>query len=281
MKGTLDDFSLSDIVGLVARTRKSGELELSGMAGAGTLYFKDGAVCGARCTRGREPIGRKLVRAGLLTESHLQSVLARRGGEGLRLGEVLLSEGLAEHPDIAEALREQIEESFVGLLHLSPTEFTWRSGEPDEAMVSIEAGSFLRAIEIRLGELDEIRSRLPSDELTVTLNPVPPRGLDGLDITPEQWRVLAMLGTRRSLRDLVRYSGSGDFHTLRTIDHLVTSGLLEVVGRTVPAAPEVPRKAPSRAPPSPEEVRVEVVPRRRVIRLDEPPPSPAERSGSP
>lgn len=278
MRGSLDDFSLVDIVGLIARARKSGALELSGSAGAGTLYFREGTVCGARCTRGREPMGRKLVRAGLLTESQLRSVIARRSGEGMRLGELLLGEGLVEHADIAGALREQIEDNVIGLLQLRPTEYAWRAGEPDEAVVSIEASSFLRAVEIRLGELDEIRSRLPSDDLTLSLNPVPPQTPDGFDVTPEQWRVLAMLGTRRSLRDLVRYSGSSDFYTLSTIDELVSSGLLEVVDWTSAAPPEV-LLDPSRrrqTPAEPRDIRVEGLPRERVIRLNES-SSPSER----
>jgi hypothetical protein len=272
IRGTFDEFSLPDIVGLLSRTGKTGALELSGPDGSGRIYFSEGAICGARCTRGREPLGRKLVRADVLTETQLQAALARQGQGRLRLGESLVRDGAVAHPEIEAALEEQIQDSIVGLLGLKPTEFSWTSQIPEEVTVAVDADRLLTAVEANLHELEDIRTRIPTDDVNVGLNPVPPEGLRGLNISPEEWRVMAMLGARRSVGDLVRYSGSGDIHALRTIDALLKSGLLEVTERprTAPAPPalrEVPPPPPGGVPSG---VRVEGVPRSRVIRLVEP-----------
>jgi protein-tyrosine-phosphatase len=276
IRGTLDEFSLSDIAGLIARSRKSGALELSGAAGTGIVYFSDGVVCGARCMSGREQLGRKLVRAGVLTEAELHALLARQGQLRLRLGEAVVGEGLARHDQVEDALEEQVEDGVVGLLGMHPTHFTWRSGTPEEAPVTIDVESFMRGVGSRIRELEEIRRRIPTDELMVTLSPALPENIERLSVTQEQWRVLAMLATRRSIRDLVQYSGTGDYHTLRTIDTLMTTGLLEAGARPQPPAsappnPPFARGATTpRIPSVPEGVRVEGVPSRRVIRLAEP-----------
>ena len=272
IRGTFDEFSLPDIVGLLSRTGKTGALELSGPRGSGVFYFSEGAICGARCTRGQEPLGRKLVRADVLTESQLQAALARQGRGRLRLGEALVRDGSASRPNIEAALQEQIQDTVVGLLDLKPTDFTWRSEIPEEVTVSVDPEGLLATVDARLRELEDIRSRLPDDRLELGLNPVTPAGGD-LNITREQWRVLAMFGSGRSLGDLVRYSTSGDFYTLRTIDGLVSAGVLETRGRPAPPPPNGASPPPPPLTREPADVRVEGVPSGRVIRLAEPAPS--------
>lgn len=44
LKGTLDDFTLADVLRLVAGARRTGGLAVARDAGAGSLYFRDGAV---------------------------------------------------------------------------------------------------------------------------------------------------------------------------------------------------------------------------------------------
>lgn len=44
LTGTLDDFTLADVLRLIAGARRSGALEVARDAGAGSLYFRDGAV---------------------------------------------------------------------------------------------------------------------------------------------------------------------------------------------------------------------------------------------
>jgi protein-tyrosine-phosphatase len=272
IRGTLDEFSLPDIVGLLSRTGKTGALELSGPGGTGVIYFSEGAICGARCTRGREPLGRKLVRADILTEAQLQAALARQGQGRLPLGEALVRDGSVAHPDIEAALEEQIQDSVVGLLGLRPTDFTWASDIPEEVTATVDPEGLLASVEMRLGELEDIRGRLPDDRLELGLNPVGPVGGD-LNITGEQWRVLAMFGTGRPLGDLVRYSTSGDFYTLKTIDELVSAGVLEMRGRPAPPPPNGASLPPPPLNREPADVRVEGVPSGRVIRLVDPSPS--------
>jgi protein-tyrosine-phosphatase len=228
-------------------------------------------------------LGRKLVRAGVISDSQLRDALVHRA-KGIRpLGEALVADGLAVHPQISAALEEQVEDAVASLLGSHPTQFEWRSGTPDEAPVMIDADLFLSRVGSRLRQMEEIRTRLPTDDLRVTLNPLPPGGTEALTVTHEEWRVLAMLGARRSIHDLVRYSAAGDLHTLRTIDELVTSGLLEIASRNPARAPEElsgfprPSTPPPKASPVPYGVRVEGASRGRVIRLEEPPPPPSER----
>lgn len=45
LEGSLDEFSLAEIIGLVERARRTGALEVHGTHGDGTLYLRDGLLC--------------------------------------------------------------------------------------------------------------------------------------------------------------------------------------------------------------------------------------------
>ena len=47
LTGTLDDFTLTDVLRLVASARRTGRLDVTRDAGSGRLWFRDGAVAGA------------------------------------------------------------------------------------------------------------------------------------------------------------------------------------------------------------------------------------------
>ncbi len=47
LQGTLDNFALDEVLGLLAATQKTGKLEVAGDRGLGSLLFKDGAIVSA------------------------------------------------------------------------------------------------------------------------------------------------------------------------------------------------------------------------------------------
>jgi hypothetical protein len=228
IRGTLREFSLPEIIRLVSQTRRTGVLEIKGPTGSGRVHFRDGAICGAESTLSREPLGRKLVRSGVLSESQLWNALSRQDKSAHRLGETLLAAGLAAPDEVATALREQVEDSIVDVLRLEPTDFSWNAEVPHEGVVMLPAENLLATLSDRMHELELIKSRIPSDDASVSMAPIPPFGADEIRLTLDDWRVLVFLGARRTVRDLLHYSGSGKTHMLRSLERLVSTGLIEV-----------------------------------------------------
>jgi uncharacterized protein DUF4388 len=56
LQGSLDGFPLPDVLGLLASTRKRGELRVAGHQGAGRVWMADGAVVGAEAGGARGPV---------------------------------------------------------------------------------------------------------------------------------------------------------------------------------------------------------------------------------
>jgi hypothetical protein len=232
IRGTLEEFSLAEIIRLISQTRRTGVLEINGLTGRGRVEFRDGAICGAESNLSREPLGRKLVRSGVLSESQLWNALSRQEKSPRRLGETLVSAGLAAPEDVDSALREQIEDSIVDVLRLEPTEFSWSAEAPHEGVVVLPAENLLAALSDRMHELETIKSHIPSEDASVSLAPIPPFGADEIRLSLDDWRVLVFLGARRTVHDLLHYSGSGETQMLRSLERLVSAGLIEVTDPT-------------------------------------------------
>jgi hypothetical protein len=266
MRGTLQEFSLADVIRFISQARKTGELNVSGPHGNGRILFRDGAICGADSTLAREPLGRKLVRAGAVSESQLWSALGRQDRSQIKLGETLVAAGLVAREQVREALREQVEEGIVAVLRIEPTEFSW-SAQESEGDVVVLADDVLDTLTANRDEIETISRRFPSKNATVAMVAAPPSGEAAMQITPEDWRILAFMGSRRTLADLMQYTGAGEVQTLRALDRLIAAGLLEVVDPTADPRARSKRQAAMSAslpPPPPRGVSDQ-----NVIRLPE------------
>ena len=228
IRGTLEEFSLAEIIRLISQARRTGVLEIKGPTGSGKVHFRHGAICGAKSTLAREPLGRKLVRSGVLSESQLWNALSRQDKSARRLGETLVAAGLAAPEEVDTALREQVEDSIVDVLRLEPTEFSWNAEPQPEGVVFLQAENLLSALSERMHELELIKTQIPSEEASVSMAPIPPFGADEIRLTLDDWRVLVFLGTRRTVRDLLHYSGAGETQMLRSLERLLSTGLIEV-----------------------------------------------------
>lgn len=227
IRGTFNEFSVAEIIRLIHTTKKTGLLHVYGREGTGSISFGDGEICAAGTSLASEPLGRRLVRRGDLPEAELTAALERLEGNNVRLGESLVSAGVVRRDAVHSALEEQVEDGLLDVLRLRPTEFLWAHQDPAPVAAPGTEQLLVAATE-RLAQLERISERLP-DDVAVTLSPVPDPSVAEIRLTADEWRVIAMLGTRRSLRDVLRYSPSGDTRALLALDRLMKGGLVEVV----------------------------------------------------
>ena len=98
LEGNLRDFSISDMFRLLATGRKTGTLHLERSDAQGKVCFKKGRVFFASSNWHRESLGRRLVKAGVISEKQLRQALGlqkiqKKEKAGRRLGQILVDEG--------------------------------------------------------------------------------------------------------------------------------------------------------------------------------------------
>ncbi|MDH3283868.1 MAG: DUF4388 domain-containing protein [Acidobacteriota bacterium] len=126
LRGTLGDFSLTDILQLIGLQRKSGVLILQRDDDRTVLGFDDGMIVSAESSSrpAENRVGSLLVSVGKLTEPRLAEALKIQKQTLQRLGHILVDRGWVDRDTIKHQLALQITETVFEL-------FRWKSGEYD------------------------------------------------------------------------------------------------------------------------------------------------------
>ena len=254
-RGTLDDFTLPEILRMLAFSKKTGTLKISRRAGTGRITFREGAVVYAETDLSSSRLGEKLVAAGKITPVQLRQSLDAQATAGDRLGRILLSSQAVTRQDLHEAVRAQVEEAAYELMCWEAGEFTWEPGaqEKDDTEVALDIDDLMLDVTSRLQEQDVMKRRLEMAEAVPRLVPHPAQGPADINISPAQWRVLVLVDGHRSVDALADTAGLARAETISTLHDLVTAGLIEV-DPVVEPVPEPEEEVPASSEAAPEEV---------------------------
>src|SRR5436853_4172718 len=123
LQGNLDDFSLPEILQLVAVQQKSGVLKLASGHGLAVIFFEGGRVVSTRDRRrnARDPLKVFLVQTGHITDPQLKQIETIEGESKRELTDVLLSGNYMTAETLALAIQDQIQDTMHQLL-------TWKQG---------------------------------------------------------------------------------------------------------------------------------------------------------
>lgn len=257
-RGTLDDFTLPEILRMLAFSQKTGTLKVSRRAGNGRVTFRKGKVVYAETELSSSRLGQKLVSAGKLSPTQLRQNLDAQATTGDRLGRILLANDAVTRDDLQDAIRAQIEDSAYELMCWEAGEFTWEPGaqEGDDTEVALDVDDLMLDVTGRLQEQDQMKRQLEAPGAVPALVAHPAQGPGDINISPQQWRVLVLVDGRRTVDELAAAAGFPVAETVATLHELVVAGLIEV-GAAAPPAPEpqpaeeVPSSGPSPIAPEP------------------------------
>lgn len=252
LQGTLDSFSLDEVLGMIAVGRKSGTLQVRGDRGVGAVYFNAGRACGAEAGRHTGPIGDN--------EKALETRLQDVCFELFRFNEGNFIFEAERLPDWARAITLDIDIQFiVGEVKRRVTE--WAAIQA--VIPSVEARPRLVA-------------ELPFEDVTLD------RG---------QWRLISVIDGRRRVNAIMRMLEASEFDTCRALkdlkeleiieielpsedaaSHSETAAAQPVAAQPVAAQPMAPAPEPAAAQPAaPEPVAAQPAPEV----APEPAPAPA------
>lgn len=245
LSGTLDTFSVGEILELVGAAGATGVLHVRSGGDRGAVRCDGGAVSLATVGEGCD-LGTLLVRGGFVSATDWNA-LADHGDEsaGLR--------GLLERPEtdgdrVQRYLATQTEESIFEL-------DCWREGElrleADDTgdvngVLRYHTADLLASIAERKREWRSILKTLGSPDHVVHQAPMQVDDDGEMSVSRAQLALLSQIDGRRSVRELARDLGAGLFHTGKTVASLTDAGL--VVLRADRASES---DTPVRRPPAP------------------------------
>lgn len=239
IKGSLREASLPDVIQLLALGRKSGCLAIADRQNFGYIYFDEGLITFASIVNRRDRLGDLLVRNAKLAPADLQRAIGiQERNRDRKLGEILVTEGFLTRADLESYVRLQIEEAVYFLFTWSQGTFNFDVGvvpEGEDLLVSIPPESLLMEAARRVDEWSLIEKKLPSFDLIFAIDR---EHLDaaGVELSPEQRRIVALLDGERDFRQVIEESGLVEFEAGKAVYGLLTAGFARRVGTSGAAA---------------------------------------------
>jgi hypothetical protein len=238
LEGNLKDFSLVDMFRLLASGTKTGTLHVTGVDGEGTMCFKAGQVFWASLGTQREPVGKRLSRAGIISDKQLRQAqglmkIQKKDKADRKLGQILVDEGYLEADVLEGFIRDQISEVLFALLRWDEGELRF---EPDELCADVDLGLAMPVDDAvadakkRLEAWDKIREKIPSMDTRFAMSSSPGQNASEIHLKPREWMLLCYLHTGRSVSELVEITGYNDFETAKILYGMYAGGLVDKVG---------------------------------------------------
>lgn len=231
LRGSLEEFALSDIFLLIAGARKTGRLEISRRAGSGGVYFRDGEIYFAESSLTREPLGQKLIRAGVLSERDLMKALDEHASSGMRVGEVLVRNGAIDKSQLAVAIRSQVQDAVSDCLKWEVGEFEFESSSEVVAEIPIRVTvdyvimEASRLIDDVAGTERKIRSRKMVLQRVADAR----EAKQVLRLSTGEERIFLTVDGERQVSGIIADAGGDELTVLRTLHGLLSAGMVKVV----------------------------------------------------
>jgi hypothetical protein len=241
LSGDLASFSIADILTLLSMSRKTGLLTCRRQSAEKGIYWANGEITFAVSNLPEDSLGEFLVARGRLGRGDLERA-SQKVSARVRLGKVLVREGLLTPHDLWWAVQTQVQEIIYSLFQWQEGSFEFGEGRETE-VEKIQLGCSTQNLIMegirRLDEWSRIRERIPDPALVPVLRLAAEEIARRVDLRDHDRRMLALIDGRRSVRSLVQESAAGEFETQLALLGLVSAGYVDLQG----AAPTQPSMA--------------------------------------
>lgn len=234
LEGRLGDFTLPDILRLLAFTGKSGRLWVSGAGVDARVDVLEGRLRDASADAARLGLARRLLGQDLIDADTLGDALASLDElpTDLELARRLADSEALDTALLGDLAREQVVDALFELLRRTDGRFRFEAGMtesrgPSLLDLALPVDDVLDEVGRRLEAHAAIDERTGSADAVVTISR-PGRERAEVGLSPEGWTLLALVDGHRTVGDLVRLSGQGDYRTRRTLASLMDEGIVTV-----------------------------------------------------
>ncbi len=279
LEGTLRDFSLADILQLIALQHKTGLLTVRSPSDTVTLGFVDGMLVSAESSAQRldTRLGTVLVKTRRLHPEALQRALEIQSQTLQRLGFILLKNGFCTAQDLRDGLDIQIKRIAYGLFRWTDGDYVFEQTDhvdyDHESTTPLAVERLLMEgarmvdewpiIEKVVRSLDLVYQKVPVAQPVIPADDEEPvdeaeavaerpgrdRRLDPIRVSRTEWAVYELVEGRRTVAEINELTFLSEFDGCKAFYDLVSRGLIEESGTPRHEGPAVAPTAAAVKPP--------------------------------
>jgi hypothetical protein len=208
-------------------TKKSGGLHLRRDSAHGVVWFTTGALTGGAADVSTQSLARRLIGVGLVNDDALTAAVAHATNDGVGVGRALQVQGTIDDGVLHDVSSEHIVDTVFDLLRWPDGDFAFVIDEPnpDDVGVSREVEDVVTEARSRLDAWTEVSTTVASPQTVLSQAANPP---EELQLSRNDWTLLALVDGQRTVADIVRLLGRGEYAVVSCLAELMTRGLLVV-----------------------------------------------------
>ena len=247
LRGSLQSFSLPDILQLLSLSQKTGALHVESGHGAGIIWCTAGSVSYAAMAP--DDVAGALVAAGLVDESVVVPLVAT-ADPAAPWGPTLVERGAVGHDELTGFLSQRTEDALFQVLLWDEGEFEFLADEEHAvgSVLNLPVEPLLARVRDRVVEWQGLRALVPLEGVAPHLVPDLPEGYHEVTLSSAEWRVVAAIDGSRLVGALADLVGEPEEQVSLVLRDLVQSGLV-VFAEPLAAAPAVTELSLVDAPP--------------------------------
>jgi hypothetical protein len=234
--GSLTSMSVPDLFQFLANGRKTGNLKFGRAKVIKHIYFENGIIVGSFSNDPKEYLGQVLIHYGKLDEPRLRVAMEAQRQTGVRLGEVLVTQGLLTPADVLEILRTRTLDIIYDLFLWDEAQFEFFDDEPfpeDLIRIAVQPTSVVMEGIYRVDEWARYRTLIPSDRSILHLGT---GWTSALSFGKEVRQILSFVEKQMSVAEICYNMHASAFKVYAQLYELVRDGIAVVAGE-VPESP--------------------------------------------
>lgn len=221
----VDRGSVMEMLQFITQSNWTGEFLVVDADSRRSILFDSGSVILATSNAPAERLGEVLYKHGALTRAQFDEAL-KLMGPTRRLGDIVVQKGWIKPNDLYGMLQKQVQEIFFSVLALPQGTFLFARGIDAAAVpvrVNLSAAALLMEGVQRIDEWAYFREKIPD-------NTVVPMSVAGKDAGGDRGaeRLLNSIDGHRSLEELSRVTGLGEFEATRCLYALLQRGAAQL-----------------------------------------------------
>ncbi len=231
LQGSIENFSLPEILQLVATTRKTGTLAIQNQSAIVMVYFRDGHITYAYGPQQTYHIGQLLKELEILTAQQLEDAvkIQAESETSARLGEILIDQNYISRSDLEAAVKTQIEELLYSLLSWQTGSFKFYENQlptEEEITVRLSVENVILEGLRRFDELNMAETALPDTGSVYTIAATQAGLKREVAMPATEWNIMALVDGHRTIKEICEMSQIGDDETLIRLARLKIAGII-------------------------------------------------------
>lgn len=262
IEGPLKELGIHDVFQLLDLSRKTGVLRVTSdlLNNEGRVWFEDGAVLFAELRSNPHRLGEMLVRAGKITEAHLEKASQMQmTGDSRPIGELLVEIKAIREEELDLQIRFQTEEVIFEMMGWKEGHFSFEEGHedavPGDRITRIRTEALLMEGARRIDEWSLMERTIPNVSVIPTFTESDSKEGE-LDLVPAEWEVLAAIDGTRNLRAVAQFLARSEFDVAKTVFGLESAGVLSIA--PPPEQPKPAAETPQDEPTIVEELQIAI-----------------------